>query len=59
MSNVYTELTHQSVSISLMVQIWHEEIFGPVLCVKTFEDDAEAIALANDSQYGLAGAVFS
>ena len=41
------------------MQIWREEIFGPVLCVKTFETDAEAIALANDSQYGLAGAVFS
>lgn len=32
-----------------------EEIFGPVLSVMRFKDDREAIALANDSQYGLGG----
>ncbi len=36
-----------------------EEIFGPVLVVQTFEDEAEAIRLANDTIYGLAGAVFT
>lgn len=35
--------------------IWTEEIFGPVLTVKTFETEDEAIALANDTPYGLAG----
>lgn len=39
--------------------LWCEEIFGPVLAVRTFTDEAEAIALANDSQYGLAAAVMS
>lgn len=39
--------------------IWTEEIFGPVVCVKTFSDEAEAIALANDSRFGLAAAVMS
>ncbi|GAM89099.1 hypothetical protein ANO11243_071340 [Dothideomycetidae sp. 11243] len=34
--------------------IWKEEIFGPVLTVKTFKTEAEAIELANDSIYGLA-----
>jgi aldehyde dehydrogenase (NAD+) len=34
-------------------KIWTEEIFGPVLCVKTFETEEEAIKLANDTQYGL------
>ncbi|MDM5333120.1 aldehyde dehydrogenase family protein [Ureibacillus composti] len=39
--------------------IVREEIFGPVLVVQTFKDEAEAIQLANDSDYGLAGAVFT
>jgi betaine-aldehyde dehydrogenase len=37
---------------------WREEIFGPVLCVRHFDDDAQAIAEANHSDYGLAAAVF-
>ena len=41
------------------MRIVREEIFGPVLVVQTFENEAEAIALANDSPYGLAGAVFT
>ncbi|MCP2327758.1 aldehyde dehydrogenase (NAD+) [Hamadaea flava] len=36
-----------------------EEIFGPVLAVIPFGDDDEAVAIANDSRYGLAGAVWS
>lgn len=35
-------------------RIWTEEIFGPVLSVKTFKTEEEAIALANESTYGLA-----
>jgi betaine-aldehyde dehydrogenase len=41
------------------MRIVQEEIFGPVLVVQTFADEAEAIRLANDSSYGLAGAVFT
>jgi betaine-aldehyde dehydrogenase len=41
------------------MRIVQEEIFGPVLVVQTFADEAEAIKLANDSAYGLAGAVFT
>ncbi|KAL8141993.1 hypothetical protein V2J09_015025 [Rumex salicifolius] len=41
------------------MQIWREEVFGPVLCVKTFSSEAEAIELANDTRYGLAAAVIS
>ena len=33
--------------------IWKEEIFGPVLCITPFDSEAEAIALANDTPYGL------
>ncbi|MER8186084.1 aldehyde dehydrogenase family protein [Kitasatospora sp. NPDC094015] len=36
-----------------------EEVFGPVLTVETFEEEAEALALANDTPYGLAGAVWT
>lgn len=39
--------------------IWREEIFGPVLCVRVFKTEEEAIEIANNSQYGLAAAVIS
>jgi betaine-aldehyde dehydrogenase len=39
--------------------VWKEEIFGPVVCVKPFRDEADAIRMANDSKYGLAAAVMS
>lgn len=40
-------------------RLWREEIFGPVLCTRTFTDEADAIAQANDSEYGLAATVVS
>ncbi|MET0728493.1 MAG: aldehyde dehydrogenase family protein [Acidimicrobiales bacterium] len=39
--------------------IAQEEIFGPVLVVIPFEDDDDAVRIANDSQYGLGGAIYS
>jgi len=41
------------------MRVVQEEVFGPVLTVETFTDEAEAIRLANDSTYGLSGAVWS
>jgi len=41
------------------MRIVQEEVFGPVVTVEGFDNEEEAIALANDSIYGLAGAVFS
>jgi betaine-aldehyde dehydrogenase len=38
---------------------WTEEIFGPVLSVRTFETEDQALTLANDTRFGLAAAVMS
>ncbi|MBY5804575.1 aldehyde dehydrogenase family protein [Rhizobium ruizarguesonis] len=38
---------------------WKEEIFGPVVCVRSFKTEEEAVELANDSRFGLAAAVMS
>lgn len=37
--------------------LWREEIFGPVLCTRTFASEAQAIALANDTEFGLVASV--
>jgi betaine-aldehyde dehydrogenase len=40
------------------MRIAQEEIFGPVLSVISYEDDADAVRIANDSDYGLSGSVW-
>ncbi|MBA1192986.1 aldehyde dehydrogenase family protein [Pseudomonas entomophila] len=40
-------------------RLWQEEIFGPVLCTQRFSTEAQAIALANDSRFGLVATVAS
>jgi betaine-aldehyde dehydrogenase len=49
---IFTDTTPQ-------MRIVREEIFGPVLVVQRFTTEAQAVALANDTPYGLAGAVFT
>jgi len=46
-------------NVSAESDIFHEEVFGPVLTVTPFEDDADAIALANNSDLGLASGVWT
>ena len=40
-------------------KVWQEEIFGPVVSVMTFDDEADAIAKANDSDFGLSGSIWT
>ena len=49
---IFTDCTNK-------MRIVQEEIFGPVVTIQTFETEEEAIELANYTDYGLAGAVFT
>lgn len=46
-------------NINRDMRVWQEEVFGPVLPIISFKDDEEAIALANDTQYGLGAVIIS
>ncbi|MDR9754590.1 aldehyde dehydrogenase family protein [Pseudomonas sp. SZMC_28357] len=45
--------------VPLDSELWCDEIFGPVICVRRFTSEAEAIALANDTPFGLVASVVS
>jgi aldehyde dehydrogenase (NAD+) len=47
------------VDVDNSMTIAQEEIFGPVLCVIPYDDDDDAVRIANNSGYGLSGGVFS
>jgi aldehyde dehydrogenase (NAD+) len=49
---VFSDVTSQ-------MAIAREEIFGPVLCILPYDDEEEAVRIANDTIYGLAGGVWS
>jgi aldehyde dehydrogenase (NAD+) len=46
------------VDVDNKMTIAQEEIFGPVLCVMPYDDDDDAVRIANESHYGLSGSVF-
>ena len=39
--------------------IWREEVFGPVVAVMPFDSEEEAVRLANDTEYGLSGSIYT
>ncbi len=40
-------------------RVWREEVFGPVAAVMPFDDEEDAVAKANDTEYGLSGSIFT
>jgi acyl-CoA reductase-like NAD-dependent aldehyde dehydrogenase len=47
------------VSESPEERIWREEVFGPVVAVMPFDDEADAVRLANDTEFGLSGSIYT
>lgn len=45
--------------VALTAEAWVEEIFGPVVCIRPFDTEEEAVTLSNDTRFGLAAAVMS
>ena len=54
-----TTCRRSSTAVTSAMSVAQDESFGPVLTVETFTDEDEAVATANDSIYGLAGAVWT
>jgi betaine-aldehyde dehydrogenase len=46
-------------STSTQEAVWREEVFGPVVAVMPFDSEDEAVALANDTEFGLSGSIYT
>ena len=57
-SGIYVEPTIFS-NVTQKMQLWREEVFGPVLAVTSFTTEEEAVELANDTEYGLAAGIWT
>ena len=40
-------------------RIWNEEVFGPVVCIRPFDDEQQMLGEVNDSPYGLSGSIWT
>ena len=40
-------------------RVWREEVFGPVVCIRPFDDEAQMLREVNDSRYGLSGSIWT
>src|SRR5437867_424389 len=40
-------------------RVWQEEVFGPVVCIRPFDDEARMLREVNDSRYGLSGSIWT
>jgi succinate-semialdehyde dehydrogenase/glutarate-semialdehyde dehydrogenase len=58
LKGAYYELTVLS-NVSGDMEVWNEEVFGPVLPIVVFKTEEEAIDLANDTKYGLGGFIYT
>ncbi len=47
------------VNVAADMPVWNEETFGPVAALRTFSDDDEAVALANDTEFGLCATLWT
>lgn len=45
--------------IETSARVWTDEVFGPVVAVVPFEDEGDALRLANDTEYGLSGSIWT
>jgi betaine-aldehyde dehydrogenase len=40
-------------------RVWREEVFGPVVCIRPFDDEAQLLNEVNESRYGLSGSIWT
>ena len=40
-------------------RVWREEVFGPVVCIRPFDDETQMLREVNDSRYGLSGSIWT